>query len=1076
MLKRLFLCLTLACATVGMPQSVTAQTTANQQTGAIRGRVLDSNGEPLIGVNIKVEGTQLGTITNSNGEFSIANAGGKLITFSYVGMKNQTIKSSNKYMTVTMEDNSLLNDVMITGYQQLSRERATGSFDKVGSDVLSSHPGADISAALQGLVAGMQGTENEDGTVDFQIRGISTLYGDKAPLVVVDGFPIEGNFNSINPNDVESVTVLKDAAAASIWGARSANGVIVVTTKRGKSNKLSVDFQTMVRVGMNPDIDYILNQADSRTYVDYETLAWNNKWGIWPYEPDFYNNYGKGLSLAVDILAENKYFGLSDEDAKARLDKLAQVSNRQQLKDYLMQTPLLQQYNLNISGGNERMSNYLSVMYEGNDEATIKRGYHRFMANYNSSYKFNKHITGTFAATWQKRSTDNSGVRVSDFGSLSPYELLLNPDGSYARQAMTFNKFEVEKLDKSKFVYDNFDYNMLQEVRNRNYKNDDNKFRIQLGVNAKIIDGLEYDIKYQYENNQSNYRYLDGEETFAVREMVNLHTDYTGILGYENGTYLPAGSKLQTGNTLNYNHVFRNQLSYNKTFGKNDITAIAGIEMSEYVTKIQTDATTWGYDQRSNTAAVPYYGSMTDPMTMFGYQQFYASELGLLAKYSERTDRYLSYYGNVGYIYDEKYGASFSIRSDGSNFVSKDRSLRWSPMWSAGLKWNIAKESFLQDVDAVNYLTLRGTYGVNGNAEKSTSPQTLITVSASGATHMNQAGISSFGNPLLRWEKTYTTNVGLDFAFFKNILTGKIDYYNRLSKDIVGDVSTSSFLGTQTARFNNAEILNRGIEVELGAHYTVPGIELGINSTATFSYNKNKIQKLYFPNIYCFELVEGRFVEGAPLGSIYAYDYAGLDESGYPSVYGKDGALVPFKDLNLHNNQTGLDVMRLMGSSISPYTFGWSTEFTWKGFALNVLFTGKFGGVFRCPPPTIPSVGSSKVTLSAQLADMMKSDGSVTPCLPKAGDNNNYKWNRYLENLSCYVESSDYIRLKELSLSYSLPASVVCKVNLSGVKFFVQARDLGLIYCANKYGYDPEWLPGRNKPAGSVTFGANVKF
>lgn len=1069
MLKKIFISLAISLVSVvGMAQ--------NSQR-VVKGRVLDSTGEPLVGVSVKVADSTIGAVTNVDGEFTLDNAAGRQLVLTYVGMKEVHVTGSSKFMTLAMEeDANKLNEVLVTGYQQLSRERATGSFDKVSQNQLAAHPGSDISTALQGLVAGLQGTEKEDGSVDFQIRGVSTLYGDKQPLIVVDGFPIEGNFSSINPNDVESVTVLKDAAAASIWGARSANGVIVVTTKKGASKKLSVDFQTMVRVGFNPDVDYILNQADSRTYVTYEKMAWENNWGIWPYTPDFYNNYGKGLSLAQDILAENRHYNLSDKDMNARLEQLAQVSNRQQLKDYLMQTPLLQQYNLNISGGSERASNYLSVMYEKNDEATIKRGYERFMANYNSTYKFNKHITGTFAATWQKRNNNNSGVTVRDFAGLSPYELLLNADGSYARQAMSFNKFEVEKLDKSVFPYENFDYNMLQEVRNRDYKTEDNNIRIQLGLNAQIIKGLSYDIKYQYENNISNYRYVDGEETFAVREMVNLHTDYDGSLGYTHGSYLPKGARLQTGNSRNYNQVLRNQLSYGNTFGKHDVSLLAGIEVSEYVTKSQTDVASWGYDERSNTTTAPYYGSMDIPMTMFGYQFTTVNELGFVPAVSERTDRYVSYYGNVGYMYDGKYGASFSMRSDGSNFVSKDKSLRWSPMWSLGLKWNIAKENFLKDVKAVNYLTLRGTYGVNGNAEKSTSPQTLVSISSSSATHVNQAGIASFGNPMLKWEKTYTTNIGLDFSLFNNVLTGKVDYYNRISKDIVGDVSTSSFLGTQTARFNNAEIRNSGIEVELGGHYTVKSIGLGINSTATFSYNKNEIKKLFFPNIYCFEMAEGRFVEGAPLGSVFAYRYAGLNEEGYPSVYGKDGALVPFSDLNLHNNETGLDVMKLMGTTISPYGFGWSTEFTWNGLSLNVLLTGKFGGVFRSPVPTVPSVGSSKVTLNKQLVDMMQSDGKESPCMPGENDSQNYKWNRYLENLDIYVEKADYIRLKELSLGYTLPSKLSHSVNLSSVKFFVQMRDLGLIYTANKYGYDPEWLPGSNKPAGSITFGANIKF
>ena len=219
-------------------------------------------------------------------------------------------------VNVQLESNATaLADVVITGYQTLSKERATGSFDKVDSSVLSSRPTADLSTALQGLVAGMQATEKEDGSIDFLIRGSSSLYADKKPLLVVDGFPIQGDFSSINPNDVESVTVLKDAAAASIWGARSANGVIVVTTKKGKKDKVQVDVQAFVRIGTNPDLEYIMNQADSRTMVDYEMRAFENNWKMaaWEYAPIF-SKIQNSLTLAQELYYANKYQGLSKEE------------------------------------------------------------------------------------------------------------------------------------------------------------------------------------------------------------------------------------------------------------------------------------------------------------------------------------------------------------------------------------------------------------------------------------------------------------------------------------------------------------------------------------------------------------------------------------------------------------------------------------------------------------------------------------------------------------------------------------------------------------------------------------------
>lgn len=1064
-------------------QAADSERQLKKSSGDIKGQVIDEQGEPLIGVTVRVVGTKEGTITDFDGNFSIGSGDKKSVKLllSYVGKNDKEVEASaGKLMKIVMEDNSqILEDVVVTGYQTLSRERVTGSFDKVNQEMLAARPSADISSALQGMVAGMQATEKEDGSVDFMIRGTSSLYANTSPLVVVDGFPIEGSFSSINPNDVESVTVLKDAAAASIWGARSANGVIVVTTKRAKKNsKLNVDVQTFWRIGTTPDIDYITAQADSRTTVDYELTSLKNGWGT-EYTPGF-TKLRSPLSLAMEYYYANKYRGMSEEEMNAGLEELRNINNRSQLKKYLMQTPLLQQYNASISGGTEKFDNYVSLMYEKNDESTIKRGYERFMVNYNGTYRFNKNITATIATTWQKKRRETSGVTISDFTELSPYELLVNEDGSYATNIKNFNRFELENVNTADFPNSDFSYNMLREVRNRSYITNSMNWRVQLGLNFKLFKGLNYDIKYQYERNTSDYRNLDKEDTFEARYLVNFYTQYNSETGEVGTSYLPKGAIIRSGNSENHNQVFRNQLTYSNTFNKHDVTALLGMEMSEYVTSATTNPAIFGYNTESNTAQKPYYGSSDIIKTMFNSNAT-VPELGYT--FSDRTDRYLSYFFNAGYMYDNKYGLSFSTRYDGSNFVSKDASLRWSPMWSVGGKWNISRESFMSDVRWIDYLTLRATYGLNGNAEKSTSPQTLISTSANSVTHTDVAYVSSYGNPNLRWETTYTTNVGIDFSLFKNRLSGKLDVYNRLSKDVIGAVTIPTVYGSYSQRFNNAEISNRGFELELTGNIPIKSIGLGINSTLTFAYNKNKIEKLYNPSKYCYEYMYASdmdyFIEGRPIGAVYAYKFAGM-EDGLPYVYGPDGTKCAFGDLSLHNSTYGSeDFLEYKGTTISPYTLGWANQFTWNGFSLYVFLTGKFGGVFRSPvAETPPTVGSSKLFISKFVSYYMNSDGTDYPTLPKADDTTVYRWNRYMPYLEYFVEDASFVRLKELSLSYQFPNRWLAKANIKQAKLFCQVRDLGIIWCANQYDYDPEWLPGSGstKPSTSVTLGVNLSF
>lgn len=985
--------------------------------------------------------------------------------------------SSRKPINVIMTDNAkLLEDVVVTGYQTLSKERVTGSFDKVSSEILASRPTADISTALQGLVAGMQATEKEDGSVDFLIRGTSSLYANTAPLVVVDGFPIEGTFSSINPNDVESVTVLKDAAAASIWGARSANGVIVVNTKKGQKGKLKVEVQGFYRMNTRPDLDYILAQADSKTAVDYELMAQKNDWFL----SDFTGtatDITLPLSIAQEYYYANKYYGMSESEMNSKLDALRNTNNRKQLKKHLMQTQALQQYNVNISGGSEKHSTYASMMYEKNDEATIKRGYERYMLNFNNSYKFNSWLTGTLSGTFQRNTRETSGVTINDFRDLSPYEMLLEEDGSYAYNSRSWNRLVAEDLNLQNLPYSDLSYNMLREVRNRQYKTTSTNYRVNMGLNAKIWRNLVFDTKFQYEKNDSDTRQYDNEETDYVRQMINYYTDYDLSNDVLNTQFIPSGGIIRSNSNNNSNYVWRNQLSYSETFGKHDISALAGFEISEYKTSKITNPYVLGYNEKTNTSLPAIYGSDKTASTINGGSDYYATLATMVrTTYSDRVDRYFSYFGNASYTYDGKYGASFSIRADGSNYVTADKSLRWSPMWSVGAKWNMEKEKFMEPASSwLDRLTLRLTYGINGNSEKSTSPQTLISTNASAVTGTTTSRISNYGNPLLRWEETYTTNIGTDFSFFKGKLSGKLEYYNRLGKYIVGTVMVPTVYGSKEQRYNNAEILNRGVEMELTGRGEISSIGLGISSTVTFAYNKNEVRKLFYPNLYCADLVEGSFVEGKPVGAIYSYEYAGMRD-GVPHVKTADGEEWSFNDLTLHLRTLGLDKLSYSGTTISPYTFGWANQFTWKGFDLYVYLTGKFGGVFRTPNCGYIPLANGKSFISQYITDIMESDGTNYPALPQPGDYQCYRWDRYLGYLQSDIEKASFVRLKEISLTYHIPTLWLKKVKLSGAKLFVQARDLGLLYTANKYDYDPEWLPGTNKPSTSITFGAAFNF
>ncbi len=1050
----------------------------------VSGRVLNEAGQPLEGITVKVKGTSKATATNSKGEFTLTGINLPVsLVFSSVGSETKEVRIiNNTNLRIILKDKvSEMEDVEIasTGYQTLSKERATGAYDVVGQEVLSKRPVSNISTALQGLVAGVQGRENLDGSVQFLIRGNSSLYANQSPLVVVDGFPISGSdFSDINPNDVESITVLKDAAAASIWGARSANGVIVITTKHSKiaANKINIELNAFSRVSDYIDLDHSLAQANSFDQITYERLAWDKNWVFNPYANSF-NEIGKSLTLAQELLFANKNGLITAAQMNKGLDSLSNINNRSQIKNQLLQRGIINQFNLNISSATERNKSYGSFMYEKRDEGVIKSGYERFIVNFNNQFKLTNFIEFSFGGNIQYKKQESSGASIAEIRSLSPYETLLDEDGDYSVNLNTWNRQQLALLPLNKFSYSDWSYNLLREVQNRKITNEDLSARIQGGVNIKIIKGLNFDSKIQYEKRKSDNDNYYNDETFYVRNTVNSLTDYNNVTKVVGTAYIPKGGILRNSSSNLESYDFRNQLNFDRNFNsKHRVAAIAGMEVTQYLNTSRTNPNVYGYfPEKLQSTTPPYgYGSSVDQ-----YKDFRGNVTTIAGgntTFGWGLDRYVSYYGNASYNYNAKYTLTGSLRNDASNFITDDPKLRRSPFWSVGGMWNMKKESFLQNAVFLNRLNMRFTYGKNGNVEKSTSTKTLVSVSTapSTATGTITATVSNYGNPFLRWERTTTTNVGFDFGMFGNKLSGKIDFYNKLGKDIVGTVSLPAATGTTNQRFNNAEIINRGLEIELNYNGSLTK-SLDYTSSLTYAYNWNRINNLYYPSQYVYEVLGNSFVQGKPVGSVYSFTYLGMIDS-VPNVSGPGGAPQNFNDAALYNRGLGLPFLNYEGTNVPPHTLGWLNSFNYKGLNLMVLFVGKFGGVYRNPTFNFATtIGSSKTFVDKFVGDVFAGDPNI-PQFAKYNETQTYLWDRYTPYLSGLVESSSYIECKEISLEYMLPVKIPQAIQMKNLKVFAQVRDLGLIWAANKKGYNPDWLPGSNRPVTSYLLGINFKF
>jgi TonB-linked SusC/RagA family outer membrane protein len=1049
----------------------------------IRGKVTDENGNPLEGVSVTVKGSTEGTSTNSKGEYILNNIdeNGTLL-FSMVGYASQEARINKRnqinihlVLDILQSENIV---VASTGYQTISKERATGSFDIINSGQLS-NPSTNIASRIVGQAAGVQATMDVNGNPAFEIRGQTSLYASSTPLIVVDGFAINGDFNSINPNDVESVTILKDAAAASIWGARSANGVIVITTKSAKKGTpLKVDLNVFSRIGKKFDLDYVNPLASSREIVDFEKFLFSKDWTPFINTGSF-NNAVSQLSPASMALNEYKLGYISESEMNSILEPLKNLDNRKQISDHLLSNPVNNQINLNVYGGGERMSNSFSLLYESNQSNFTKTYNNRYMLNYRSSTKVFRWLDFNLAAQVQYNDIQNSGVGLSDIKSLAPYDMLLDNEGAFTNINRYYLPVLKRDVPTQLFPYTDWNYNPIQEIHNRDFSTKQINLRLQGGFTFQIMKGVSFDSKIQYENIGRENRNLYNDKTFYVRSTVNHSTTFDRATNKLTPN-LPKGSILAQSKQDIQAYNFRNQLNINRTFlAKHEISFAGGTEINDIVSKSNGYPTTYGYNDE--TLVVGTFpngpgGGFYQIKNWQGSNQTFS----YVNSFTHNTDRYFSLYGNLSYIFNKKYTLSGSYRTDASNLITDDPKFRYEPFWSIGGGWNIVREDFLKDATWLNDLKIRVTYGYNGNVDKSTAFRPLIAMGSSTNIYTGDvtATISSFGNPTLRWERTGTWNLGVDFSIFNDKLYGKVDVYNKYGKDLIATLSIPAVNGTTSQKLNNAEMLNKGVEITLGTSIKLKGNDIVWRGGMNFSYNDNKIKNLFVANYPASSLYGGgtaAYVVGKNANTLWAFEYAGIRESDKQPLV--KGAGKDLYDFGAFTPGDGREFMLDMGTKVAPYGFGFTSQFKIYDFDLSFVVTGKFGHVFKRQSFNYPFISGSRILPNSSLSDVMNGDpNKIVPMPLNDAEPRFYFWDRFYPYLDYLVVNASHLRMQEVNLTYNLPARMLQSLKLRGdIKIYVQGNNL-FTMLANKYGEDPEYQKGFMKPMPQYTFGARFTF
>ena len=691
----------------------------------LKGRVVDEKGMPLPGATVILKGTTLGVVADTAGAFNIMlpKEGKHMLVFSFVGMKKQEIPVTDKEFieVVLEEDREALADVVV-GYQTIAKERATGAYSIVDEETLRKKPTSNLAQALVGLVPGLTVVSAPvDGQVRFAIRGQGTISQvsmgnanfkpDNDPLIVVDGFPISGYrldsepFSTINPNDVESVTVLKDAAATSIYGARAANGVIVITTKKGRTGrKLEIAADAYWSVSSRTDLDYLFNMASAENQFRFEELMHKyNPINLASNDPyTKLSSRRRYMSAPFGMLYErdNKK-NLSAGDYEAKKQELIELGNREVWKDdlneYMFQRMMRQQYNVSLRGGSEKLDYAFSASYDDEDSYLQENSKRRMLLNLASNARLTKNLTFEFAVSTMFDRDENNGTSIESMrGWLSPWTRLTDDEGNFVHVATSQTVYEPLLMSGEYYAGKtptDWTYNPAADRKYTDNYSKTMNYRVQGGFEYRTNWGLNMSAKGQYEQRRYTKHVSYEPESFYVRNLYNTYAEPLESGRYV--SYFPTGGVFSNEGHTYEAYNLRGQVDYTMIKDKHKFNALVGTEVISATTEADPKVTRYGYNKYTNSVLTEL-DYVTKRNNIFGVSEYMPFEK--LGSLSTLEDRFFSVYANASYTYDDRYSVTASFRTDASNFQAEDVRDKFSPFWSMGASWLISNERFMQEV------------------------------------------------------------------------------------------------------------------------------------------------------------------------------------------------------------------------------------------------------------------------------------------------------------------------------------------------------------------------------------------
>lgn len=1038
------------------PVYATGLNMSPESESPVTGRVTDSTGVPLIGATVLVMGTNQSTITNTTGNFTLSVTAGNILRISFIGFKTREIPVTsamletgnigNIVLPVISSTLKELNVTANTGYQSIPKERATGSFSVITEETLGARMETSILDRLEGTVPGLF---MQNGTVT--IRGLSTLYGNQNPLYVVDGFPYEGDLNYINPADVINVTVMKDAAAASIYGTRAANGVISITTRHGRNGKLTVNFSSTAFLTAKPDAGY-LNLLNSSQMVDLQQEVFN----IW--HPTYNDAIRRaGQPKAMEALYNHEQGLIDQTELDNILNSLRNADGQSQVEDLFMRNRIKQRHSFSASGGNDIHQYNIMMNYTGNRGYGLRSRSEDINVGIRDRVKVFKWLDAEIGVNSNIRNGEYIRESPESFYRNMPYEILQNPDGSSAPFTKLKSPYEIERL-KNLGLYDET-FNPLDELDKAELTYWSNYFRLQGGFTVKIITGLTLDLKYQTERGSSYNKSYYSPDSYYAKKMIN---DAAQLIGGELIKNVPDGGQLYETRGNSRSYTARAQLNFDRHFGtKHHLSALAGMERRA-ISNSSTSVFKMGYND-NNLQYLPVdeiaLGNLTGTQSLAStftmrYNQdnnFYYGE-----------DRYISAYANAGYTYNGKYNVTGSVRIDNSNLFGTDPRYRYLPLWSVGASWRLTEEDFMKDINWLNSLSMRSTYGLGGNVARTVGPYLQASSTFFPEANAPATDIIYPPNKSLRWEKTATTNIGIDFAVFNNRVSGSIDYYIRNTSDLLGEKAIDPTNAFPSALINYGSLNNKGIELALNTR-NIDRKHFSWNSTLAVSFNKNRMTELNSRGETYLVLTGGYGVNriGYPMDAVFSFKSAGLDPTnGSMRVYDADGKVVTNYDQTgtIVANMTDVNGLAYSGTLRPKFTTGFTNSFTYRQFSLSVMIIANGGHVMRDVVPPL-NYGFLSRNVDSRVMNFWRNPGDenipgMLPAPDLQGNGGGYYtliWHASDQN----VLKADYIKVRDIALSYNFAPMLSRIKKLSSAKLTLQVQN-PFRWVNNSAGIDPE--------------------